>query len=258
MNCQRIREIIVDLARDQMFEAGARKDALEHCENCESCSQALADQRALTATLRSLASASDSISAPLRIEQNLTNALRHQARQTNRPVVNRRLPYWTGAIAASVLIFVAAGLVRWRQVPAPYVARPTAKVEAPPIEVSTPETPVANPEVSQTPAEPKELKATSGKNQRPQLKGVGPKLPKSRSTADVNYASSEIATEFLPLGYGNVLGLQEGGQIVRVEVPRSTLVSFGLPVNLDRVGHRVKADLLLGVDGSARAIRFVQ
>jgi hypothetical protein len=72
-----------------------------------------------------------------------------------------------------------------------------------------------------------------------------------------NYGS-EIATEFLPLGYGNALGLQDGGQIVRVEVPRTTLVRFGLPVNTDRVGQRVKADLLLGVDGSARAIRFVQ
>jgi len=77
------------------------------------------------------------------------------------------------------------------------------------------------------------------------------------TTTPADY-NSEIATEFLPLGYGNALNLQDGGQIVRVEVPRSTLVSFGLPVNMNRVSERVKADVIFGADGSARAIRFVQ
>ena len=36
------------------------------------------------------------------------------------------------------------------------------------------------------------------------------------------------------------------------------MANFGLPVNMDRVDQRVKADVLLGADGLARAIRFVQ
>jgi hypothetical protein len=52
--------------------------------------------------------------------------------------------------------------------------------------------------------------------------------------------------------------LQDGGQIVRVEVPRTTMASFGLPVNMDRYNERVKADVLVGVDGVPHAIRFVQ
>jgi hypothetical protein len=68
----------------------------------------------------------------------------------------------------------------------------------------------------------------------------------------------EIATDFMPLGSLNPATLQDGGQIIRVEVPRSTLVNFGLPVNMDRYNEKVKADVLLGVDGMARAIRFVQ
>jgi hypothetical protein len=47
-------------------------------------------------------------------------------------------------------------------------------------------------------------------------------------------------------------------QVVRVELPRSALQSFGLPVNAERAGERVKADVLLGHDGVARAIRFVR
>ena len=54
------------------------------------------------------------------------------------------------------------------------------------------------------------------------------------------------------------MNLQDGGQIVRVELPRSTLATFGLPVNMDRYHERVKADVLFGADGQARAIRFVQ
>ena len=54
------------------------------------------------------------------------------------------------------------------------------------------------------------------------------------------------------------LGIQDGGQIVRVQLPRSALVNFGLPVNMDRYSEKVKADVLIGVDGLAHAIRFVQ
>jgi len=73
-----------------------------------------------------------------------------------------------------------------------------------------------------------------------------------------NHPTREIATDFIPLSYMNVASLQDGGQIVRVELPRSALVNFGLPVNMDRYNEKVKADVLLGVDGLAHAIRFVQ
>jgi hypothetical protein len=67
-----------------------------------------------------------------------------------------------------------------------------------------------------------------------------------------------VATDFMPVSYTNPIGMQDGGQVVRVELPRSALATFGLPVNLARAGERVKADVLVGTDGQARAIRFVQ
>jgi len=70
--------------------------------------------------------------------------------------------------------------------------------------------------------------------------------------------TKEIATDFIPLSYMNPATLQEGGQIIRVQLPRSGLANFGLPVNMDRYNKKVKADVLYGVDGTARAIRFVQ
>ena len=73
-----------------------------------------------------------------------------------------------------------------------------------------------------------------------------------------NHVTNEIATDFMPLGDFNAASLQDGGQIVRVRVQRTTLVRFGLPVNMDRFNENVKADVLVGSDGLAHAIRFVQ
>jgi hypothetical protein len=56
----------------------------------------------------------------------------------------------------------------------------------------------------------------------------------------------------------NALMLQDGGQIIRVKLRRSALVKFGFPVNMERYNENVNADVLIGVDGLARAIRFVQ
>ena len=80
----------------------------------------------------------------------------------------------------------------------------------------------------------------------------------TKATPTANDTDSEVATHFMPLGYADPINLQDGGQLVRVELPRSAMWSMGLPVNIDRYGERVKADVLLGPDGLARAIRFVQ
>ena len=50
----------------------------------------------------------------------------------------------------------------------------------------------------------------------------------------------------------------ESLQLMRIELPRSALVSFGLPMNVERADQRIKADVLVGNDGVARAIRFVR
>jgi hypothetical protein len=77
------------------------------------------------------------------------------------------------------------------------------------------------------------------------------------TTASADPSTREIATDFIPVMYGTS-GVEPGSQIVRVELPRSAMASFGLPVNMDRADQRVKADVLLGVDGLAHAIRFIR
>jgi hypothetical protein len=87
--------------------------------------------------------------------------------------------------------------------------------------------------------------------------GAGGGRPaQARPAADAR--AQEIATEFIPLMQGGQYAQAEEGHLVRVELPRSALASFGLPVNAEAAGGRVKADVLLGEDGTARAIRFVR
>jgi len=71
-------------------------------------------------------------------------------------------------------------------------------------------------------------------------------------------AATESVTDFMPLTAGAPAPPLESGQLVRVELPRSALASLGLPVNVERAHEPLKADVLLGGDGQARAIRFVR
>jgi hypothetical protein len=64
----------------------------------------------------------------------------------------------------------------------------------------------------------------------------------------------EVATEFFPLMYSNVP--VTNGQTIRLELPQAALASFG--IEADDVSGTVLADVLVGQDGLARAVRFVR
>ncbi len=68
----------------------------------------------------------------------------------------------------------------------------------------------------------------------------------------------EVVTEFAPLLYGDDWRPLDGGRLVRVRLPRSALSRFGLPVSQDRAAEPIHADVLVGHDGLARAVRLVE
>jgi hypothetical protein len=71
-------------------------------------------------------------------------------------------------------------------------------------------------------------------------------------------STSEVATDFFAIPYAPAMTPYDRGQMVRVNVPRSSLRALGFPINEDRAFERVKADVLMGEDGMVRAIRFVK
>jgi hypothetical protein len=66
---------------------------------------------------------------------------------------------------------------------------------------------------------------------------------------------TEVVTEFYPLMED--APPFERGELLRVSLPAAAMRGVGLPVDEDRLADMVQADVLVGQEGLARAIRFV-
>ena len=252
MNCQKFESVVSELARGRMMAAEQRDEAVAHTEACDDCAARLRDEQVLTRGLQSLVAQMEPLAAPPALETNLLEAFR--SRHVVVPIARKQSSsrYWLAAVAAMLLIAISVVVFRW-----------TNRTTDEPRQVVKQEEPQPKPEVKDKPHE--QLAQDIEKpvdNSLPQVqkpKRYRPASLRRPASAQVaNHVTNEIATDFIPLGYMSAASLQDGGQIVRVQLPRSALVNFGLPVNMDRYNERVKADVLFGVDGRAHAIRFVQ
>jgi hypothetical protein len=281
MNCRNLETIITELARGQMLEARVKEDAIIHMEACKLCAARFADEQSLTAGLRSLAARSAAAEAPLRVEAALLSAFRQggaapfvSGNITPQTKALLWLP-WSIAAAAAILIFSVLGLPRLLPDASRAGVEQSARVDRPSVASSTtgalPESAQNGPESQSTTSigSPEDDSAAVASMPRTSYRRRAvmqaaalrnrPIRPANsfRPTASAG-TNDEITTDFLPISYGSNLSQLDDGQVVRVELPRSALQSFGLPVNAERAGERVKADVLLGHDGVARAIRFVR
>jgi hypothetical protein len=257
MNCQSFENVINDLARDQIMDANVRQHAMLHQRDCESCAAKLEEQKRLAQQLNELSTIMSGLSAPPRVEENLLIAFRSQARLAG----SSKRPAWYFAIAASVLLAITTIGVIWfvsAQGPEQIADVPEQKVE-----------PSASPTPAKEPAKEKQEtpEATPRSEPRHSTKSPSRGVQRLRNIEAVATTQrpttaptdlEEITTDFLPIGFAVAANVQEGGQLIRVELPRYAMARFGLPVNMDRYDERVKADVLLGADGMAQAIRFVQ
>ncbi len=106
------------------------------------------------------------------------------------------------------------------------------------------------------------LVATRGRQQPPAHMAVPAgvaELAALNWTADLPTGDSEAAEgkEFVPLPNADRLPPNEDLNLVRVEVPRSAMIAMGYAVTADRAAEMVRADVVLGSDGLARAVRFL-
>jgi hypothetical protein len=63
--------------------------------------------------------------------------------------------------------------------------------------------------------------------------------------------------EFIALPNAPAIDTTEGMDVVRLELPRSAMAAVGYVVSPERASETVQADIVLGADGLARAVRFV-
>jgi hypothetical protein len=219
--------------------------------NCER------DEEMLTRGLQSLAAEMESLEAPRVVEANLLEAFRaRQIAPVKQSVffrVNPRSRYWLAAIAAMLLIATSVVVFRWSNRPAENPREAMRREEPQPQPTVNDK---SHEQLVQDVEKPAVVDSLPPRSKPKRVHPVSLRRPDSAQVA--NHVTKEVATDFIPLSYMSAASLQDGGQIVRVQLPRSALANFGLPVNMDRYNEKVKADVLVGVDGMARAIRFVQ
>jgi hypothetical protein len=88
----------------------------------------------------------------------------------------------------------------------------------------------------------------------PRPPAVSPTLPVAALEAEDALPAD---SGFITLPYAEASGAADDADLVRVEVPRSTLIALGVPVADGETGEAVEADVLLGAGGAPEAVRLL-
>ncbi len=258
MTCRDFENIASDLAAKRLMEAGTRERALRHAAECAACAARLNAERSLDAGLRALAERDENEQAPAHLKLALRAAFDQQARTSTASVLTfapARARNWLrwGLAAAALILFAGAVAFFSRGVtlnsnsvssggevkPAP---TPAAPEQAPP-RIIVPDN-----------RERKIEKYVAG-DSKPSTKR---RAPRRATSANDLAGNIETVTDYIPLTYLADATAVESGIVVRVELSPSALAAMGLPVNIEQTDSRIKADVVLGDDGVARAVRFVK
>ena len=218
MSCHQIEPHIVDLARGVTSDQDAQ--LARHVLGCPICAGRLEQERAMSAALRRLAGDLKEPADDPQREQTLL-AMFDQARPRSRA----HAPVWTW-VAAAALAFAA--VLTWHLAGAPGARRGGT----PPIAVVAPET-------EQAQALDSISLVTAAEPRIPT-----PVRPSGTQHADFRRDEAPDSTEFVAWPGATAWPPFESGELIRIDIPTDDGV--------------VQAEVLVGQDGFARAIRLVQ
>lgn len=245
MNCYEFDLTVVALARNRLMDVAQREQGLAHAASCVRCDRRLAGEEALFAAVSATVSEIAREEAPARVEAKLLEAFREHTMSTKVAIrIDNSSSRWRlAAIAATILILASATAIFWLYSHSFQRERESQPTSAGPIMQPEPQTP------------PIEREAGSDNASAQAHREVDRRILRRKSIA------AEVVTEFYPLmeaadleDSDSVLAVQ----MVRVELPASALASIGLSIGPEVPNERVTADVVLGPDGMARAIRFVR
>lgn len=289
MTCQEFEKLLSQLILDKHLGESAG-NGLEHAGTCPRCAARLADERALRAGLRALSSSARSGIAPGYLEDRLLQSFRKRRQELQpEPPITGKLPPesksnevwldissqrrtmartlgWMG-LAASVFLIAAFFAVGDRQ---KLPGSETNSAPEKPRDALVSSTPSQRTEPGEVPrdlpkspvfASKRTGKTGAGDQRRRPAGAKSITVQPPRQWVDEGERSprrGEVQTEFLPFMAARPLSPLEQSQVVRIRLPRSALHVFGLPVNMEGSSEPVQADVLLGEDGTALAVRFVR
>ena len=265
MSCQDFTRVVEELAEGRLMEAAARDAGLAHAAVCVGCAARLMEARGLVAGLK-VAARAETEEAPARVREALLASFAEtHGKPLSTPQSNvvalpsRRAARWwfaAGAAAAAAVILLSLTLNTLLR------ATPNGALSNQPQVSATTQPPVAP-----KPVEKREEvsgilvgKDDAAQNETP--KKAPARAAKATRILKGETRRAEVAQvksdEYLPLTYLSDATAMESGTVVRVELSRSALISLGVPVQPDRTDELLKADVVLGDDGVARAIRLVR
>ena len=257
MTCQRFEADLVDLARGALDDGDAEASVRRHLEACEACAARFERERRLTEGLRTL-SAATNVPANEVAERRLMMAFASARPPSRRSAWRRVLPAlrtgqagvvsgrWWLAAAACIFFFVGAwAAVEWRtRTSAPQGTAPSVQASLPaPAEQPRPVEQVESPVPAPVPLAADMRRAPAS---RPVRAASRDELPQE----------TDRLAGFIPLPAAGGLPGFDSGMIVRVALPTASLPAYGLAITPEST-ETVNADLLVGQDGQARAIRLV-
>jgi hypothetical protein len=223
MDCTQFENIVHEIERPGTEGFALGESALAHAESCSKCARLMTEAESLDAGLRAMMAAAAMQKAPPSVEALLMAELRRNRAAYLRSRVRRQV----AALSTAAVALLAVGLWPRHRAVQPIGAAKTA-----------------------------ELVQAPGSPGVPAISAAAGALAQDLTT-EINAGDSEYATSFVPLPYADDPSAIDDGAVVRVEMPRAALASFGLPVAAMESGGTVRADLIVSADGTPQAIRLV-
>lgn len=160
----------------------------------------------------------------------------------------------------ALTVLAAAGAI-YLYTPSKYIpSKPETTTIKAPVQVVNSKVPdIADPEVvrSEVPPQPITGKLSADRTTKDEPKAEKAILLRTEPVSRPRRIA-EPDTRFLPVSYtGDPDEMSGGGQVVRVEMKRSSLFALGVNIPLENDDTVIKADLLIGRDGVTRAIRVI-
>jgi hypothetical protein len=255
MKCIDFEASVVDLLNG-LLEEPERGEALEHAHRCKKCEAILFEQQRLSLELQALAANESQGQAPPELEQRLVAAFKAHSNEVKASSFQasfsffalwrfiageKKWKYATVAVSLVFCLFVSWNL--WHRPPSNSNALATM-----PLKLDTPA-----PIVEMRRAMMPQVKSEGIPDVHPIRRSTRAKLP-----PQIEWVTAEAATDFYAIPYVEPFKLNDRVRVVRIQAPYSTLADYGLPVYSDQALRSVQADVMVGDDNVARAIRFIQ
>jgi hypothetical protein len=222
MECDKFRGDLIELARGQREDNALRA----HLSSCMACKREFEAQVRLSRMGSALSAQAAEAMPSLEPGAMLLAEFDAAARPKSRP-------WWAAgaAIAAGILLTWGVWNSVGKKLEAPHTPAPIARVQPPPPEALAP-------------------------SQGRAVAQVATAAVRHRRNKPSKPADAEPEQPFVAIPYTAPLGPYERAEIVRMDVPVSALIAAGFPMMSDPAAS-ARADLVVGQDGRARAVRLI-